>query len=291
MASTLRKKLNMSKSKAPIVEIPSELTHYTDLAGLQGIIERRQLWLSHAAFLNDPEELRHGIKRADRVLQKLIKEADGTDASDGRLKLVSDIARDFAKFQPPDAYIACFCRRSDLLSQWRGYASRQGVSVTFSTEGIVRGFTGTGAELHQVAYGINEATQALQSAIKTELPDILNDMDYRVGRLPDKEIRKKFSDLMTRIVPRFKHMGFQEEREWRLLITNPTGTSIKFRPRGALMLPYIELTATTDKLPIEKITIGPGVNDDAVRKSIQFFLSLNGYDPESVQMSSTPYRT
>ncbi|MDK1377225.1 MULTISPECIES: DUF2971 domain-containing protein [unclassified Sinorhizobium] len=275
--------------KASPSETPRYLTHYTDLAGFQGIIANKQMWLSHAGFLNDPEELQYGVNRANAVLQKLLK---GQDADDGgRLKLVSDIARDFAKFQPPDAYIACFCQRSDLLSQWRGYASRQGVSITFKTEELLRAFAGMEAELHQVVYGINESNRALKSAIEDELPDIIDDVQYLIGSLKDSEIRQSFSDLITKMVPRFKHFGFREEQEWRIVVTSPAKRVIKFRPRGQLLLPYIELDAKGKTLAIEDITIGPGVNDDAVKKSIQFFLRQHGYDPEIVDPSSTPYRT
>jgi hypothetical protein len=256
--------------KASPSTTPITLTHYTDLTGLQGIVENRELWLSNAAFLNDPEELNHGVKRANQVLKRLLKEEPTDKVSKARLKLVADIADDFTEFQTPDAYIACFCERRDLLSQWRGYASRQGVSITFDTSGLTGAFNDMGAELQQVAYGINDTTKQLQTAIKRELPDIVDDVDYMLGTLQDEEIRRNFADLMAKLIPRFKHFGFREEKEWRLIATNPVPAKINFRPRGQLMLPYIKLRSKKKKLPIDEVTIGPGVNDEAVMKSIQF---------------------
>jgi hypothetical protein len=46
----------------------TSLAHYTNLAGLYGIIETGKLWASNVAFLNDREEPLHGVKCARRAL-------------------------------------------------------------------------------------------------------------------------------------------------------------------------------------------------------------------------------
>jgi hypothetical protein len=40
---------------------PDSLTHYTDLRGMMGIIESKQIWASNVSFLNDRRELLHGL--------------------------------------------------------------------------------------------------------------------------------------------------------------------------------------------------------------------------------------
>jgi hypothetical protein len=42
---------------------------------------------------------------------------------------------------------------------------------------------------------------------------------------------------------------------------------------------------------ISAARIGPGVNDDAVEKSVKFFFETRGCDPDLVKPSATPYRT
>lgn len=271
--------------------VPSEVTHYTDLAGLQGIIEKKELWLSNAAFLNDREELNHGIKQAKKVLATILGRTEDA-AAKGRRGLVEGIAKDLDGFLPPEAYITCFCEEQDLLSQWRGYGARQGVSITFETEALVELFEPKGAQLHRVQYGTSAARKHLQSEITSAFPDLIDDFDYLMGDLSDAEIRAKFKDLMTTLVPRFKHLGFSEENEWRLIVIDPLKSKLKFRPRSQLMLPYIILSDDGNQiLPITKITIGPGIQDEAVLKSIGFFLSFHGYDYGLVSQSNTPYRS
>ncbi|AZV39457.1 DUF2971 domain-containing protein [Komagataeibacter xylinus] len=279
------------RKTSPNTKTPTRLTHYTDLAGLKGIIENNELWLSHAAFLNDPQELEHGVDQTRQVLHNLLDDEVVEPPVTARQRLITDIQADIEDFERPAAYIACFCQRSDILSQWRGYASRQGVSITFNLSGLRSCFSGLDAELLQVAYGINEAKRHLKSAIAKSFPDIVDDIDYLLGTEKDDEIRRKFKDLLATLVPRFKHFGFREEEEWRLVVRNPPTDKIKFRPRGQLMLPYVELKSKKEKLPISAVRIGPGVNDAAVGKSVKFFLETRGYDPDLVKPSTTPYRT
>lgn len=279
------------KKSSPNTKMPVHLTHYTDLGGLKGIIENNELWLSHAAFLNDPQELEHGVEQTKKVLNNLLDGKARGPTATARQKLITDIVADMENFERPAAYIACFCQRSDILSQWRGYASRQGVSITFRMSGLRSCFSDLDAELLQVAYGITEAKRHLSTAIAENFPDIVDDIDYMFGTEKDDAIRRKFKDLLTTLVPRFKHYGFREEQEWRLVVRNPPTDKLKFRPRGQMMLPYLDLKSKKEKLPISAVRIGPGVNDEAVQKSIQFFLETRGYDPDLVDTSSTPYRT
>jgi len=47
---------------------PSIIYHYTNDAGLRGIIETGKLWFTDIFNLNDPTELRHGLNPALEIL-------------------------------------------------------------------------------------------------------------------------------------------------------------------------------------------------------------------------------
>src|SRR5437868_10408340 len=49
---------------------PSTLFHYTDGAGLLGIVKGREVWATHTQYLNDQDEFRHAI----RVMEEVIAE-------------------------------------------------------------------------------------------------------------------------------------------------------------------------------------------------------------------------
>src|SRR5262245_28776461 len=46
------------------------LYHYTDLAGLQGILQNDDLWLTHSRYLNDDEEITHGYGIVKSVIEE-----------------------------------------------------------------------------------------------------------------------------------------------------------------------------------------------------------------------------
>jgi hypothetical protein len=56
-------------------EPPPIIYHYTNDAGLRGILESGKLWLTDIFDLNDPSELSHGFSHAVSILSN--KAADG----------------------------------------------------------------------------------------------------------------------------------------------------------------------------------------------------------------------
>src|SRR5215211_7755183 len=114
--------------------------HYTNAAGLLGIISTGQLWATDIEFLNDAEELTYA--RA-AVLADLRARADEiappeTGSEDG---LRADVLRSIAEEleYPPQGepsstyhiYATCFCEDGDLLSQWRAYGGDGGYAIGF----------------------------------------------------------------------------------------------------------------------------------------------------------------
>src|SRR5260370_11711331 len=101
------------------------LYHYTDLAGLLGILKRHDLWLTHSRYLNDAEEMIHGTT----VARKVIEQALAAQAHD--FNYLQELDR--LSSNQEGVYICCFCEKDNLLSQWRGYgANGSGVSLQFA---------------------------------------------------------------------------------------------------------------------------------------------------------------
>ena len=61
----------------PIIEdddLPEHLYHYTNAGGLHGILESNSLYATHAAYLNDWQELLYGMQMALDELQGMVEE-------------------------------------------------------------------------------------------------------------------------------------------------------------------------------------------------------------------------
>ena len=131
---------------------PPTLHHYTTGQGLLGMLQAGRLWATNAHFMNDPKEITY----AADIVQRAVREAAdrhkaAVDALDpGWMDKLITFGRDRAWKAPKieqwssdairtfdeqgGAYIACFCREPDLLSQWRGYgAVGGGYAVGFNS--------------------------------------------------------------------------------------------------------------------------------------------------------------
>ena len=83
------------------------LHHYTSVDAVKEILGSHTLHLTHAAFSNDPTELRYGL----RIIEKMFKHKNIKDVSlDAKL-----IPLLYYNFQP---YVFCLSESEDMLTQW-----------------------------------------------------------------------------------------------------------------------------------------------------------------------------
>src|SRR5688572_31127364 len=107
------------------LEPPRLVWHYTSPEGLAGIVANRRLRASHAAFLNDPLELRIVHERTREVWEKLVKEVPELESTVAFLLRPEGLITG-------DAYLTSFSEEGDSLSQWRAYsANGRGYAIGF----------------------------------------------------------------------------------------------------------------------------------------------------------------
>ena len=139
----------------------AELVHYTTAGGLSGIVTSGCVWATHAAFLNDAEELTHFF---DTRLIVLAQEAIASIA--GEIPSTPEAARQLATHGGVEALIRSDAMRvtnllksatmgfnesfifsmsgprsetvarSGLLSQWRGYGGDGGYAIVLDSHGF-----------------------------------------------------------------------------------------------------------------------------------------------------------
>ncbi|MBZ9974206.1 MULTISPECIES: DUF2971 domain-containing protein [unclassified Mesorhizobium] len=274
-----------AKRKLVLVQVPNELTHFTTLPGLLGIVENRCLWASNVSFLNDRRELQHGISAAEKVLR------DFATAQKKQIfaQIIDEVIIELKKAKLPDTYATCFCKAHDLLSQWRGYGGRvQGVSVTFNGKQLDSLFRSHGGIPMEVIYDKQRTVDRMRRSIVTfsGLADLLREKDV------DK-IRFELIRRLPKLVPRFKDDGFSEENEWRFVIQKENDFEhVRFRDADGVLVPYLEVAVPIGKrLPIKRVTVGPGKNQELTMRSVQLFLEAKGYERVPVEPSAVPYRS
>jgi hypothetical protein len=273
-----------SANPSPTPKPVTSLSHYTSLAGLIGMVDHGQLWASNVAFLNDREELLHGVKCAQKALDRIVKDKKLAQWADA----IAHVVREIEGGRMPNTYAACFCERSDVLSQWRGYGgNEQGVCLVFDRTGLEAYCVGKRSFLAPVQYGLVVGKSRLRQGLQERLLAIA---DEDLIAMDESDKRRSVYDVLSELIPRFKHVGFKAESEWRLVVQHATlRNSVCFRANRNVLVPYVKL-GTGGHLPLKYLLIGPGHDMALTQRSVELFLEAKGYSVPVV-LSKVPFRT
>lgn len=266
--------------------LPDSLSHYTTIDGFIGIIESKNLWTSNTSFLNDRKELVHGLEGAELAIGKF-----KSGLNPVLRKILPKVIQEIKGGSLPATYVTCFCEKHDLLSQWRGYGgSQQGISIQFSREMLEKGFLKEKAKLVKVIYSDLSTASKVRDALAEEIKDLL-EWEATLGGQSDEERKDGVFQIVSKLLPRFKHLGFLDEREWRFVVQRPVDVGdLQFRAKGAVIAPYINLSVEGAKLPMQSVTVGPGREMDLTQASVRMFLDRRGYEHVPVKLSRVPFR-
>lgn len=317
--------------------------HYTNRAGLEGILRSQQLHATHYKCLNDTSEMLHMSPRLaeaihpairEEILQlakrhpnarKLVDEDGGIDATS--MKEAETLVKTLygVTFEPKTAggsffepYVSSFCGHLDeyerghgLLSMWRSYGKESAYAVVFKTKELIEmlrkesaEFFYSGAQMGTVVY------EGDQKSFEREFGKLLGEARAAYASMLN-EPNPTLGDLFTQFVSsisRFKHRGFQEEKEVRIVVAplsraqveqakviNPAAfkkeahRSVKKVEFKNGFVPHLVLfESVSEELPISKIIVGPSADKLARRVALEQYLAFRGLKIE-VAVSDTPY--
>lgn len=331
------------KTKKTVSEAYPELLHYTTVAGLSGILDSQSLHATHAAYLNDSTEIKLFFReRLAKILEAGIR---AELASDSQLRVLPKLASTpqeadavlvryaaetaeairtvSERFNQP--HFVCFSApantriaRDGLLSQWRGYGKDGGYALVFDTaelEGCL-GREATTFWFQHVQWGdvhyhqedddlahaepeILEAEESLRGAIRAHIKD------------PSATTLESTFEPVATLSCFYKHWGFHEEREVRIVAIPPTEELVlqgreagetrqvrrsKAFNRNGTPVPYLDLfardpgppTNANERLPIKRVLVGPHPQSELRRLAVQEMLRVRGI-PAQVEVSRIPF--
>jgi len=220
-----------------------------------------------------------------------------------------------------DAYLVSFSEddpasdsSGDRLSQWRGYSlSRQGFSLGFDAESLR-------ASADRLTQELKLATLLLPCVYDNELKEsaakeIIRRHSDALAQIANERIKMKtlesermidspnwkreFKELQSSSLAyssSFKHFGFQEENEWRLVAYFVSGVSsiesVQFRDGAFGRTPYIRLPLGLkgQQSPLRRIFVGPSPNKEQIAVSLSLELTKIGVTGIEVVPTKIPYR-
>lgn len=292
--------------------------HYTDLAGLKGIVENQSLFASNSAFLNDREEFYFGIKLFCEIIDLLAVEPEFNEQA----TLFKSI-KSLLNLKKSNRYVSCFSLDGDLLSQWRAYADDgKGIAIGFNPKQLIEAFEVKAQGLF-IVYE-NDRQKAIASLVLRECTKfyLLRKMQFDWGGDEefDRIVSEEISFFINRYVGQFKHRAFIEEDEYRIDLAIDSDINqnreLHYRvSKNNLLVPHLLLKTNYQdekeqrekskqgieemekgkkfkikKLPITSIIIGPSLDSTLNEQSIDGFLKKHGYENVTIEKSKVPYR-
>jgi hypothetical protein len=274
---------------------PPVLHHYTDAAGLLGIIKGRALWATHIRFLNDAREFVHAVNLAESYVQKLKGQHNPSLLS---------ILGTTLEGMPGNTFVISFSEDGDVLSQWRGYCRSGGYSMDFVSQKLQQFATEQRFVLVKCTYDRNEQERLIQNLILEAIREFPHYVPTEIlPTVMTEEDRarffaaKWFFPKMQRLASAMKDPSFKEEREWRLIgalfVPLPP---LDLRPRGSLLIPYETFKLESSAAPtfegvISRVLVGPNPDQDLAVFGIERMKQCGyiGWDMQ-IETSKIPYR-
>jgi Protein of unknown function (DUF2971) len=272
----------------PVKRLPKLLYHYTDSAGLIGILDTQELWATHADYLNDSREMQYG---RDLIVSEL-DSARNNAPTESAQSCLEQTALCITVGNPDfDHYLVCFCEKGDLLSQWRGYGDRgAGYAIGFDLLEFMK-LVGLP---QPVVYEPRRQRRDVSLLASMTVAAIDGYADLTGNVLSEQEIRDAAADLAaalsTEYVARFKSPHFKEEKEWRQIIVEypnretPSLAPTCFRSNSSMPIPFKKVSPRNlheggqPLLPVRQVVVGPTAHPSLAAKSIEMMIRMRGYD-------------
>ncbi len=277
---------------------PAVLFHYTSPTGLVGIAHSKTIWATDIRFLNDKKEFQHSLEITHSIVEGFCK----VDNNPNKLK---GLAYDFTEYLRinlgkkwnPRVYVASFTEEGDLLSQWRGYCSKGGFSIGFSSNLLSEVAKKHDCFLLPCVYDVKTQKQLLEELLVSYSKKFEKVAKKENEKNPDQlaeSLSNEFIISLFAIAPMLKHDSFKEEKEWRIVSSNlRTEPDINFRANESSIIPYIEmaLSKNENEIEIKTVFIGPASNKEYSKEAVLELLRKYRIQENDIRFSSTPYRS
>lgn len=266
------------------------LFHYTDAAGLVGIIRNREVWATGSNYLNDPTE----VVFAAAALRARLRSVH-TDPE--RVSAALDVLETYIDPHSPDQYqedrsfITSFSRSDQNLTLWRLYGGSGGFCIGFDERHLLRwiGHDLPAADTGDLNVAELEELHALRA--NYQLSARIDDVSYGeqhigaiLAAIMEVPLDLELSHLRVAMnnLSGIKHLAFEDEREARLIIQESHHSAVDPQVRVSAsggLLAYRRVVFPFEA--IQSVTMAPGANVPQQRRALQALMAQGGRAPYS----------
>ncbi|MEP4545663.1 MAG: DUF2971 domain-containing protein [Saccharospirillum sp.] len=266
------------------IELLGDYFHYTNMSGLIGILQSKEIWLTDIRFLNDAMEFHYYIE----ILMDCFKDRSGDldnrlrEECESSLYSIENIQNDLR------IYVASFSENGDSLPQWRGYGSEGGFNIGFHADELQSTMSDSVVHFKKVNYSLAEAKKAASLSISNLI---------RACQAGERE--SYFSDFISEVFRDaclFKDPSFASEQEWRLVkYSNITNSDELYLREGAeAPIPYIKVSLVdggTGNFIASSVNTGPSMNFETNKQVFGLFKKRYTYYSFKLGCSKIPFRS
>jgi Protein of unknown function (DUF2971) len=280
---------------------PAIIYHYTDDAGLKGILETGKVWLSDIFSLNDPSELSHGFS----IFAETLKTSAASGPPEARL-FANSMDRFLERLRDTAQYFSCsFSADGDDLGQWRAYADNgHGYALGFNATLLESSFEkqSQGPIPNTASFPITYKDAKLAAIHSDLVSRVFNLISLPRGRkLSDAVVNAYMGELAVMLASHamhaclfFKHPSYKNEQEYRFLKVCEAGQApvgMKTRMRPYRIVEYIEFDwKGNDSDALKRIVVGPAADSEKATRFAKDCLRMFSSGAVSVDGSKIPYR-
>ena len=201
----------------------TRLVHYTSAEAAMKVLRSKQFWMRESSCMNDYREIRHG-------LDCVIAAWDGKNPTNfkaaieelfpGTIKHIQDTFDDWVPNMEWDTYISSFSEHKDVedtlgrLSMWRAYGTLEPVAVVMNNDAFFNeddDFEGVYAT--PVDYcGADQIKERFDEIAKN-----IKENAEEISKIDQQIIINIIFQMLKFIMVCTKHIGFEEEKEWRVI--------------------------------------------------------------------------
>lgn len=208
-----------------------------------------------------------------------------------------------------------------LLSQWRGYGAQGGYAIVFDTDGLIQLLHEEGKKWDYSACFAGDVVYS--SATDEEMRDEFREHFDAIQKNWETTLAKAalaepdstdLKDTYIKVVScacRYKHWGFAEEAEFRIVVVPTPPEIVEFKKRegktilppkpvryfsrDGKALPYLNLfegitsSSSGKRLPIKRVIVGPHAEKEERKMAVEQLLRQNDIQAD-VSVSAIPYK-
>lgn len=211
-----------TKRREEIIEKKCRFVHYTSAENAMKIIQSRKIWMRNARCMNDYTEVKHGyellrmffekddlnisfVKALEPCGNKIVPEALNLFAQWWRNIHNNTFITSISEYDPDED-------SHGRLSMWRAYGQQSAkaaivINVPFGAPNVVNLFLVPAAYFNQ-----EELNRKFNEVI-----DSIKDNENFLVSIDDQLIIKFIFTMLLMNAVSLKHVGFKEEKEWRII--------------------------------------------------------------------------